>query len=453
MSDNPQSILLDPSLLNPLGDVLGPELILASSLNAHGLYNTSQFVLRLSPRVHEIVDSISPGVYSGVTWETTQAYSTYLHETVHWWQHVGSAAGLVLSLSYPAQTHGSLKALRSVLELVGPKKSLMRWAERAPIDNSSPSQEAINQANVAVNNALDIEYYKVFAITPSKAEALFHERYFESVGHSYRMAYSLVIALLGPTVDSNHEHIPDPGSWDNQFERLKTREHQGFFWGSPIVRGPLGLHAIFEGQARFIQLQYLAFGSGNRMSCAEFRAAGYLQGIYAEAFEVFLHLTKSAWPETIDDPLVGLFLIICDLAINPTRGFPLQIEVFENFIWDVDPGIRFARLCTAVSDEHPQLRAAIKQYSRDEYVSVAEKLTNVCGYDSPVSALEAVSDWRRSAGGIADVMKEYDSFVLASRNAQVQELSLQIFGGNFGESHWKDSCGINMLQETRDPPL
>jgi hypothetical protein len=36
-----------------------------------------------------------------------------------------------------------------------------------------------------------------------------------------------------------------------------------------------------------------------------------------------------------------LFLLICDLSINPTRGFPLDIEMFEDLIVDIDPGARF----------------------------------------------------------------------------------------------------------------
>ena len=39
--------------------------------------------------------------------DRAQAFSTLLHETVHWWQHVGSTYGLMLSLTYPTQLHGN----------------------------------------------------------------------------------------------------------------------------------------------------------------------------------------------------------------------------------------------------------------------------------------------------------------------------------------------------------
>jgi hypothetical protein len=74
---------------------------LAACLNSHGLYNPFQFVLRLSPEVHRKIEAIPSGLIHGhVDFEGLQAYSTYLHETIHWWQHIGSTTGLLLSLSY-----------------------------------------------------------------------------------------------------------------------------------------------------------------------------------------------------------------------------------------------------------------------------------------------------------------------------------------------------------------
>src|SRR5205807_7845259 len=113
---------------------------------------------------------------------------------------------------------------------------------------------------------------------------------------------------------------------------------------------------------------------------------------YVEAFEIFLALSKSNWPENFDDPLIGLFLLICDLAINPTRGFPLDIESFEEFIFDVDVGIRFVQLSVAI-ENHPHLRTAIRSCSRDEYVSVSEQIIGSARYDHPLGALEVIVGW------------------------------------------------------------
>ncbi len=74
---------------------------------------------------------------------------------------------------------------------------------------------------------------------------------------------------------------------------------------------------------RFRALEWRQMGGGG---------GGYLSGIYVEAFEAFLKLLNLERPDLSSDPIVGLFLLICDLAINPTRGLPLDIGTsFEDF--------------------------------------------------------------------------------------------------------------------------
>src|SRR5437879_4410183 len=125
---------------------------------------------------------------------------------------------------------------------------------------------------------------------------------------------------------------------------------------------------------------------------------GFLSGIYVEAFESFLKLSESEWPERLDDPLVALFLLICDLAINPTRGIPLDIKSFVDFIRDVDVGVRFTLLCQAVV-KLPHLKQAITDYSKAEYISVSEDLIGVVGFDHPIEGLRAVREWLDKAPG------------------------------------------------------
>jgi hypothetical protein len=50
--------------------------------------------------------------------------STYLHETVHWWQHIGSTYGFILSLNYPVQSHCTHFDLKRLVEHDGFKKQL-----------------------------------------------------------------------------------------------------------------------------------------------------------------------------------------------------------------------------------------------------------------------------------------------------------------------------------------
>ena len=178
------------------------------------------------------------------------------------------------------------------------------------------------------------------------------------------------------------------------------------------------MRAIFEGQARFIQLQYLAFGS-QALTCAELRDAGYFDGIYGEAFQAFLKLTEAEWPDSIDHPLIGLFLLICDLAINPSAGFPCDIEDFENFILDTDPGIRFGSLCLAAK-RFPELQSEIKDYSREEYVAVSEVLMAACEYGHTLRGLEEIARWPQQVPAIAELMAEKETFAFAIANLPVR---------------------------------
>jgi hypothetical protein len=139
-----------------------------SCLDAHGMYETMRFVLRLSPRNHELMKIIEAEAFEPetISSEAIQAYSTYIHETIHWWQHVGSTSGLLFSLSYLAQSHSSMEELREVLATFGPKKSMKRWTDQVLTKEGVSAQAKLGPANIAVNNALDVEYYKSYAYDP-----------------------------------------------------------------------------------------------------------------------------------------------------------------------------------------------------------------------------------------------------------------------------------------------
>ena len=148
-----------PTLIEPLADTLAAPTSFAATLNAHGLYSTTEFVLRLSPRIHELVDAMTRGETDGYSAdELYTAYSTYLHETIHWWQHVGSTAGLILSLCYPAQCVANIEVLGDVVRLVGAKKSVRSWAENALRSGHDPLDKALIQANRTVNNTIDTNF-------------------------------------------------------------------------------------------------------------------------------------------------------------------------------------------------------------------------------------------------------------------------------------------------------
>jgi hypothetical protein len=419
---SPKPLELQHDLLDSINDEHETTPTFKSYLNAHGMYETMRFVLRLSPRNHELMDMLEANAFElgNSPSEAIQAYSTYIHETVHWWQHVGSTSGLLFSLSYLAQCHSSMGELRKVLATIGPKKPLRGYTDQVLRREGDSAQGKLASANIAVNNALDVEYYKSYAYSPDKNIAwMVQEPHFESVGHGYFVVYGQLVGMLADAIDPDHVILPKHESWDSKTLRLNQEQSEGYYWRSPIRLPAVGMQAIYEGQARFIQLQFLDGAHAEQLSCAEWREMGYLSGIYVEAFESFVKLSESEWPERLDDPLVALFLLICDLAINPARGIPLDIESFIDFIRDVDVGVRFTLLCQAVV-ELPHLKKAIIDYSKGEYISVSEDLTTLVAYDHPIDGLRAVHEWLDKAPGLPKLMDEYEVFDYGSTNLPIR---------------------------------
>lgn len=63
-----------PDLLDSVTDGAEVPTTFAACLNAHGLYNSMQFVLRLSPKVHRLVlEATSPTNWTGQSSVDTQS--------------------------------------------------------------------------------------------------------------------------------------------------------------------------------------------------------------------------------------------------------------------------------------------------------------------------------------------------------------------------------------------
>jgi len=429
MAESSRSPLdLQHALLDSIGDEPESAPTFASNLNVHGMYETMRFVLRLSPRNHELMEMIpASGVGLGdLHPEAIQAFSTYLHETVHWWQHVGSTSGLLYSLSYLAQCHSSMGQLREVLATIGPKKPLKGYTDQVLRSEGNSAQVKLASANIAVNNAQDVEYYKYYAYSPRiNIDWMYKEPHFESVGHGYFVVYGQLVDMLADAIDPEYVILPNPKSWESETLRMRQERVEGYYWRSPVRLPAVGLQAVYEGQARITQLQFLDGARDEPLACAGWKEEGYLSGIYVEAFDSFLALSNSEWPETLEDPLVALFLLICDLAMNPTRGLPIDIKAFDDFIRDVDVGVRFILLCQAAA-KLPHLKSAITAYSKAEYISVSEELTALAGYDHPTVGPNAVRQWLDHAPGLPKLMQEYESF-----NYDLPNFPIRVFLSHF----------------------
>ena len=237
-----------------------------ATLKGHGLYNTFQFVLRLSPEVHRKIAALPSGIVSSkaVDFEGLTAFSTFLHETLHWWQHVGSTYGLMLSLSHPTETQGNYNNLKDLIVQVGFKKPIRTLIEQ--LGGAKGPGTPSGLANTIVNNSFDISSFRKLTLSPLSARTVVDDPLFECVGHAYEIAYGNNVLLLGTSVEPDFKVIPHPRNWETGFASVRAAKEEGFYYGSNVELAPLGAYEIFEGQARFGQLQYLFFATGEKLT-------------------------------------------------------------------------------------------------------------------------------------------------------------------------------------------
>jgi hypothetical protein len=225
---------------------------------------------------------------------------------------------------------------------------------------------------------------------------------------------------LASTFDQDFKFIPDLRECEKDFQRLKDTKVEGHYYGSDIILAPIGLKEIFEGQARFCQLQYLHFGSGGKLDFDSFRASEMLSGVYVQAFKLFLEYTESEWPESVRDPLVNLFLLVCDVSINPSDGFPFAVTYFESFIEDASPGFRFLFLSRMIANKFPKFKSHIQNYSGSEYTDVSEELFKALLYRSPLEASREVVKWSQECPALIELRKQGESFSFSDANLPVR---------------------------------
>ena len=183
-----------------------------ATLRAHGLYNTQQFVLRLSPSVHRNLASLPVGISTNqeIGLDGAQAMSTYIHETIHWWQHIGSTYGFIFSLNYPVQSHSTFGDLKELVSGDGFKKSVFLQSLELNRHGSTGHGTMAGIANTIVNNHFDLFAFRAFTLGPDAAQEVTQRALFENVGHAFHMTYANTVGLLAATVDPEFKVLPHP---------------------------------------------------------------------------------------------------------------------------------------------------------------------------------------------------------------------------------------------------
>lgn len=414
---------LSAALLETIALSDQPGSLEAAPANLRGLYQTFQFVLRLSPEVHRILADLPSGVVtsSEIGFRGAEAFSTLLHETIHWWQHIGSTYGLIFSLTYPAEAHGNYGHLKALSAIVGHKKSI-RTLSLALGDEVAP-WTASGLANIIVNNQFDFDAFRRLTFSPTSRQAVAELEQFESVGHAFRVTYGNTVSLLAAAADPHFEVMPNPATWHQSLVNLAANEEPGYFHGSDVALVPVGVRQIMEGQARFAQIQYLHFASGGHFGWDDFREIGMLNsGVYRDAFDFFLTLSELDWPDGVNHSTVAIFLLICDMAINPGAGFPFGVKYPSAFIDDVDPGMRFAFLAREARTQGPALADLVRNYSRSGYIAASEKLAEALMLDAPMAIAEEIASWPARCATVRGLMDEHATFEFKPVNQPVRVL-------------------------------
>lgn len=389
--------------------------------DARGIYSPMQFVLRLRPDIHRVLKAEAQGVSeaSKKSEASVAAFSTYLHETIHWWQHVGSSSGLFLSLLYPAQSHVNYDNLRMTLDEIGAKISLRNY-DSDRVGRSDENARENKNVNIILNNWHDIEFYRWLILDSKNFTQKAQDNYFECVGHSYRMAIDAVLWLITNVVDPTYEFFADPSKWRDQAKALAARKAPGFYYGSPIYVQPIGVKEIFEGQARLSQLQYLYIASRGEKKWNFFVQKGFLDDIYGKAFSHFIKWSGLTKADHLDSPVVGLFLMICDLAINPSEFFLNRDEDVSRIVNLHDPGFRFHSLCCAVAGDVNYFSHAINLYSTENYWEVSTRLSELAGLSSPKVMADLFKVWSAGSGLVSDLLEEDRAFSFSEENLPIR---------------------------------
>lgn len=347
-------------------------------------------------------------------------YSTYLHETIHWWQCIGSTYGLILSLTQVAKTHVTRPWIRRLCATIPPRKPIKALAD--PHTNSLNAEQQ-RQLNIILNKWHDLDFNARLTLRPvgdaRAIDSVIEDRYFHSVGHTLHVGLAETLWTLGATVDPGFMFLPDSRTWDAAFIALETQKVDGYYRGSPVVLPAVGAQDIFEAQARLIQIQYLYLSNRQPISWNEFGSKGLLSSKYMSAFRFFLEVVGAQWPTTPISPEVNLFLLLCDLALNPADGYPFDLVHAESLAVTNDPGTRFALFCKQVAVQ-PSLLSETQTCSQEEYLYVSMVLCAAIGCRTPVEMCAEIVRWLSISDDLEQLLGEEENLSFANENLVVK---------------------------------
>lgn len=390
--------------------------------NVKGSYEPFNFVLRLRNDVRALIRQAPNGITNGKEISEAQyvAFSIYLHETIHWWQHVGSTSGLTLSMLSPAQSHVNYRELLELISMNGGVKSLLARKYQLLKDAEEHSGRENFLLNCVLNNWHDIEHFRNLLVGKKAIGDEYDTKFFETIGHTYLYALHAVIEMLNTSVNMESNFLPKSSlNRENELKAIDSG-HFHFQQHASIPIAPLGLGEIFEGQARFSELQYICICSDMSFNWDHCKRNGYLEGIYVEAFDYFVTNTNLGYPDDFIDARVGIFLLVCDLSINPAEGFSSELSDISDVVSLVDPGYRFIKFCNIVEQCRDELVEIVGNYDSEAYWKAASLLCSKAGFDSTKTICDSVKRWCNENESIKQLLDEDDKYKYSNANLPIR---------------------------------
>jgi len=365
-----------------------------------GQFDPMNFVLRVDSSIYDVLNSGGPtqAFFTQRGDPRTYAFATYLHEIFHWWQHIGTTIGLLTGLSIPVQSHINKRILKESFNEIGPSKPLVHQA----LDNKNNPASL----NTVVNNWMDVEFsYGLLSYPEDKARDIVNSRFFECFGHALEVHLVNTVGLLSACFDPDFTALPDIRNFESGFELLRQNKVPMHYYGSKTILPPVGMHDILEGQARFQELQYRHIASKAKLSWDDFEQQGLMGQSYTKAFRAFLEITNFPFPRDPMSEIVNLFLLLCDISLNPSCGYPDDITDYERFINDISPGIRFISAGHVVRAVPGLLHRTVFP-GKDDYEKVTQTICHSLGWKTPGEVSASISSLSKRLPGIQSLEQE-----------------------------------------------
>lgn len=122
-----------------------------------GVYSIRSFYVDFAGEIFEKLNLDDGLQIDGKNPESIEMYSTFIHETLHWWQAIGSISGLIDSLSGFIVTLLLHDEIKYIIDQIGVEKSFITYLS----ENYEEDSDLINKINLVVNTYKDACFFKL----------------------------------------------------------------------------------------------------------------------------------------------------------------------------------------------------------------------------------------------------------------------------------------------------